>query len=910
MRSHVPTLTLDRCWHDPHDGPCRGLSDPMACASREGDMAAEVARFQLARSPQRACLDLPPRPLRLEDLLNNSEFLGALLAAEPDARRDLAREWYGTSQDEPLTSIADLDVPRAGQLAALDDWLSCEANRPVPNDVRAAVERLLDREVVEGSTDGRFDPNDDLYENARTLAELLVVGSILGADASRQRLLIRALLILGLLETLLYNAPSLTQREDVLALLRDRIILLPKKIFPLPHRAKLARRPGFADLHVVRQEWNRYEAGEIAHIENVLASELKKRVHTRTDEMETTETIERARSTFDEHDVESTSRFELSENTSADTAMLVHVEAQVDTSGVYGPTQVDTHLGGSLDFSQEDSEEHASTQAYEIIARAVSRVEETVREVRTVRTLNRIVEENTHELKAEDEPVVGMYRWVDKIVRLQRFRYPHRYLLEFQVPEPAAYVRWLELRNADRGFRSPKPVPFTLDGNAESADNLRLIPTDISEDPASAGSYLRLAARWHAIGITAPPPEQVTASGWLHVPSSAPDADKTSHDVWVTPLEGSTSGTGAAGGVEGEPVKVPDGYEADNSWTGWFTAWDQDDAIRPGFLTNANWESWSAFPPEAYVTVGDSQNDPTDTDTARNLVVDGRSAKSMPIGGDLQGRRTGTLPITALTQNYGFFSVQVRVTCQRQASAVLVWQMDTYNKLRAAYFEMLREHEEEQAAREVQAGVVIQGRSPLENARIVREELKRQTIELLLGERFDGVDAVDRDVGTGRPLVDIDATVKSAPLIQFLEQVFEWENLTYVLYPYFWADDGQWDELQGIQSPDPDFARFLRSGSARVVVAARPGYQRAIDYFLLTGIPWGPGGIAPGPDEVGYISVAAEIMAQTGAPDEGKPSGKSWEVRLPTTLLCLDPMPQLPKDNDQATLPDPPQVPG
>jgi hypothetical protein len=305
------------------------------------------------------------------------------------------------------------------------------------------------------------------------------------------------------------------------------------------------------------------------------------------------------------------------------------------------------------------------------------------------------------------------------------------------------------------------------------------------------------------------------------------------------------------------------------------------------------------------VTVGDSQNDPGDADPqARNRVTSARGSVSIPVGGQLSGRRTGTLPITVLAQNYGFISIQAHVTCQREApGAFLRWQLETYTRLQAAYFELLRAHEEEQAARAVQAGVVIEGRSPLENARIVREELKRQVIELLLGQPFTGVDAVDRDAD-GKPSVHIQAALAATPLVQFLEQAFEWENLTYVLYPYFWASSGQWDDLEGISGPDPDYAQFLRSGSARVVVSARPGYSTAVEYFLWTGIPWS-GSNALGPDDRGYISLADEIQAQDTAPLDGEPAGGSWEVRLPTTLICLDADPTLPKVNAAAELPEP-----
>jgi len=257
-----------------------------------------------------------------------------------------------------------------------------------------------------------------------------------------------------------------------------------------------------------------------------------------------------------------------------------------------------------------------------------------------------------------------------------------------------------------------------------------------------------------------------------------------------------------------------------------------------------------------------------------------------------------------LSGNYGMMSVQARVKCLRQANgALLTWQLATYERLRAAYFELLRAHEEEANARAVQAGVVIAGRSPLENTRIVREELKRQVVELLIGRRFNGFEDLEFD-SDGRPHTKIKETVDNAPLIQFLEQVFEWENLTYVFYPYFWTSAERWDQLQGIQSADPDYSRFLRAGSARVVVTARPGFAPTVVFFMATGQPW-TGGPAPAPGDPEYVSIAQEIQAQTGAPDDGEAVGKSWEVRLPTTLVWLDPKPELPKLNTEAVIPKP-----
>lgn len=886
-------------------------------------MTTEVTRFRVARSPQRTCLTSNPPPIRLADWLDGFNPPAEVAAARPGAA-PAVDGWTDRLDFEGGASLADLPILNASGLDRLDRWLTCNGDAPIPTSLCAEMELIFDRsdlcadpegdtrddgesDPVSSSTSqggtatGSFDDGDPLADSARQVAELLVIASYSGASANVQRQLQRAALILGLAH-LLTSRRGPRRPRDVLWALRHRRVLLPNSLITKrQHPSILARRPGVSDLYVVRQEWNRYEAGEIAHIENALPREFRERVHRRVSETEETFGSETESTRTDEHDVQSTTRFEFSQETSNEAELSFHVEGQVDTSGQYGPTAVQTHLGGSLDFSRTDAEEHATRQATEVVDRAVLRIEERIRKERTVRTLSRIEETNTHRIDNDTSAAVsGIYRWVDKVVRLQKYRYADRFLLEFEVPEPGAYLRWLDGKDDDRGFVTALPTPLTLNGKEEAEGNRPLIPTDISEDPKSPGYYLSLAARYHAIGIEPSPAPKVVASGWLHIPALDPGQDKTSHDLWITPLSGSASGAGSAGAVEGQPIIIPPGYTARRGWSGWLSTWDQDDSVRPAWNSTGK-ESFDWVPPSAYVTVGDSQNVATDNHaSARNLAVNSRSAVSKPIAGALSGRNTGTLPITVLASNYGLMSVQVHVECDRDPDgALLDWQMRTHGTIRAAYFEVLRAHQEEDAARKVRKGVTIEGRSPIENARIVRDELRRQVVEMLLGETLVGIDAltVDKD---GRPKTLLESVVKTAPLVQFLEQVFEWENLTFVTYPYYWAKNSRWDTLQPISRVDTDYARFLRAGSARVILSVRPGYQAAVVYFIATGYPW-TGGPAPLPEDPDYISIADEIEAQTGAL-ESFTSGSSWEVRLPTTLVALESDLSLPVTNPAATI--------
>ena len=37
------------------------------------------------------------------------------------------------------------------------------------------------------------------------------------------------------------------------------------------------------------------------------------------------------------------------------------------------------------------------------------------------------------------------------------------------------------------------------------------------------------------------------------------------------------------------------------------------------------------------------------------------------------------------------------------------------------------------------------------------------------------------------PLIDVEKACEEGSKIRFFENAFEWQNMTYVFYPYFWA---------------------------------------------------------------------------------------------------------------------------
>jgi len=131
--------------------------------------------------------------------------------------------------------------------------------------------------------------------------------------------------------------------------------------------------------------------------------------------------------------------------------------------------------------------------------------------------------------------------------------------------------------------------------------------------------------------------------------------------------------------------------------------------------------------------------------------------------------------------------------------------------------------------------------------------------------------------------------------VRWYEQAFEWENIAYICYPYFWGRRSKWQDGLNLklQYDDPLFLNFLRAGYARVVVPVRHGFEAQVHCYLHIGRPW-LGGELPLLGDMTqntlYLDIAEEIKAKTGGEETGdldEPIGDPWEYRLPTTLIKL-----------------------
>jgi hypothetical protein len=832
-------------------------------------------------------------------------------------------------------ALVEPDDPVHAGILRLDDWLARHPSATL-GDLRTWVYPVRHRdgehEGEEDNPDNPDNPDEPVEEVTGTeewnvfrarLGDSLVAAIISGKTwpptsqsgrpypwvAETTSVLTRFILLCGLLEAL--DARHRSNRPVSWLMNRDPILPCPP--FPLPYRSRLARMPAFSDLYVVKDEWSSYVPGEIAFIENVLEGEFKEHTHTVVDETRTTETRAETVTTASETETTTTDRSLLKDESGEDTNLTVGVEGQVDTSGQYGPTHVETHIGGSVQYSRAESRHRALETAHETVDRAISRTESVVMESRTRSVLQRTVDKNRHVLDNATDPdghVVGIYRWVDKIQRMQVFRYPNRYLLEFEVPEPATFVRWLaDNKEKPQGVLT-EPPELTDTG---AKDGKKLTVDDMTVD-----TYAKYAARYGVTGLPDVPAKEISVTESFVV-----DAGERKEDI------GNYSSIPfAPSGAKDKEMAVPDGYAAVSAvasvsaapqlakWMDW-TDWDNTPPGGDGVHEETGWHEIVATLEvagrTAIAATVDTSTKPANT-VERNPKVYHRFWLNEEFrwnnSGALQRellfdtRPTGKVSVAGSVGGSYKASVSVSLKCVPTEATWSSWRSEVYARIAAAHADLLARWRTEQASLTEDSLIPLPTGSPARHREVIREELKRQVIEMLIGDPFEGIDGLKgKEKSWSR--IDLDTAEMSAPYIQFLEQAFEWSNLTYILYPYYWADADRWPVLEQIESADAEFDRFLRSGSARVVVPARPRFEKAVNYFMTFGLPWG-GGPAPVPGSRLYVSIAQEIKDLTLAPVDGIPED-TWQAKVPTTLIWLDSDSSMPKENEDSTLPqDPP----
>ena len=263
------------------------------------------------------------------------------------------------------------------------------------------------------------------------------------------------------------------------------------------------RQIGIADLEIVKQEIQKYEAGEVAHIENVLKGESKDRTHRRLKRSEETYLTETETTEESEKDLQSTNRFEL--QTETQETIKQDSKFSVDVTVKYGGyVDVTANTKYATKKSSEKSTKTATNYARDVTNRSVSRIQERVRKQRVKTTIQEIEETNVHKVNNVEKNghIVGIYRWVDKNYKAQVYNYGERLMFEFIVPEPAAFTLFALKNKTPEGVTLQKPKPPV---DPDGKDSLK--PSHIKPQ-----NYQKLVAQYQVANVEPLPRRIVTVS--------------------------------------------------------------------------------------------------------------------------------------------------------------------------------------------------------------------------------------------------------------------------------------------------------------------------------------------------------------------------------------------------------------
>lgn len=653
------------------------------------------------------------------------------------------------------------------------------------------------------------------------------------------------------------------------------------------------RPPAVGDLLLVEEELRRYELGEIASITNVLKSEKREFTTRDLARSETTTSYETESETTESESRSTTEQFQLSVEAQKAAEESMSASVGITLSSKFGPVQTGVTANASFSQSKSSSEAMAQEFAREVTEEASKSVRSLVRQSTTTTLVTESEQTSLHgfDNAAGGDHIVGIYRWLDRIVAARTVNYGRRLLLTFDVPEPAAFFRSVGREasaTATADLIEPRPPAdyrfhdgqLVLGGSADA----RL--SDASK--LTRDNYLALAAIYGVANVEPPPPNKIVGTKAIAVPA-----------------------TGAAAKVEehGDEANELSLVSADNTLTVdpsyrvkhvgvWATEGDAQnvrkfaDVLKLGGTNkDVNHILVQVASKSFFLTVkGEGNNDPKFVDTNFN------STQEIEDDEHFYGQMQPALPITIQADFEGILSITVSYSAYLREEAFEAWQVATFGAILAGYERLRTEYltaaqAAEQAALATSSAQVT-GRRTDQYRAIERAELKRGCVALLTRNSASGYGSLRGDGSRGgiafEPPPNDDqwrAPLQNGMVASTLESSFAWDQMTYTFLPYFWTRKDQWTTIMQATSDDPTFEAFLQAGMAQVVVPVQPGCERPILRFLREGLLW-CGAYLPLFDREEDLEVYQDVE-QGVQFDPPVQVGESWEVRVPTSLIML-----------------------
>ncbi len=600
-------------------------------------------------------------------------------------------------------------------------------------------------------------------------------------------------------------------------------------------KAALSREPAVCDHFVVRETLVGYEMGQIEDIKNYLKGELKNHSlrYLTVNEEETTTEVETEENRTTETATQQRNSMTAASQKAANST--VGLDARVKTEGQYGPTKVSTDVGFQYSSTKNEASQTAAEFSTEVLSKSVEEVKE--------RELKRVVRRSRTELEEiQDHKVdnvkgaahtVGIYRWVDSVWKATTYGIGLRLVLEFLIPEPGRNIEQAGEVKAKNPEAQPPALPVDL------------FNTLTSETAATH------AATYGADGIKAQPDERQV----IGVPFGTTDFKDASGERVMA--------------VVVKDVKIPENYIGEAVFVAVTSMERADVDVNSNVVIDI-----PGAKPAQFLENPAGPSNPFIVDTGvgrpnpqvRTLILESKSAFGPG----------STVPVTVYAEDVRGLAGVVEVHCRLTDAARNQWKLETIEKISGAYRARLAEWQSRDRAQSFEP--------PAPRPQPDLDALCRHAC---ISSMLNGWPSTvpTRNDANGWPKPGALAG-KTGELIEFMEQAFEWSNLQYVAYPYYWADSARWPTLLAYDNADPHVREFVRSGAVRMVVPVRLDLSEAVLFFLATGIPWF-GAAAPIPGEPGYVAIADEIRSTRIKDDPQEKVVGEYRYTLPTSLTIL-----------------------
>ncbi|WP_312297353.1 hypothetical protein [Chryseobacterium sp.] len=569
---------------------------------------------------------------------------------------------------------------------------------------------------------------------------------------------------------------------------------------------------GIADYRKVEQSTYCYVEGDVSHIENIMAKEYKEKSTRRLkrSESQTTRSTESEKEKLT--DTTSTERNEMQSEISKVLQESKDFAAQAGFNASWGAGakyMLNTAANYATHSSKEESNRQAVTEAKDITARALERIITKVKEERIDKILEEYEENNKHgfDNTKGNNHVVGVYRWVDKVVKNQIFNYGKRMMFEFMIPEPAKlHALGIKISN--------------------TSENQLVKPIDPRE---SAGMQIK---DWSALA------DSTKLKYWLGYYNVEVD-ERLEPVVYVGKSIDYSSTESKQASSKSDLIAIPEHYitesyvvKSQNSFPG-YNGWGSGASLLVGGESAPN--AFLKFVREVPITIATTnahyfhatvnikcvlQEEYKNgwLQKAFNKIIEAYKTELSKYEAALADAKA--LGVQIKGSNPGFYRKIENTILRRNCISYMLNQ------------------------------------NP--DALLTFGKKRYYTNDNSTTETFENTD------------IKVDEKLdRYSAFIKFMEQAFEWEIMSYYFYPYYWGERKSWADLYQFDDNDPTFRAFMQSGMARVIVTVRPGFEEAVRHFLATGQIWN-GGEVPVIDDPLFLSIVDELRSPK-ATKEGEP---------------------------------------